>query len=145
MLENLFTAGMLLGQRNALGRLPAPPASSALPMLLGFALLALVAVALVVAFIQYRQRHHGVSVLNSPSELWAELCRVHHLDKTDSLALRELAETRALEPAASVFVRADLWQLEQDTAEIRHLRPQLQRLQGILFAGSEPLPKVVRL
>lgn len=145
MLENLFTAGLIYGQRNALGRLPAPPASSSLPMLLGFGLVSLVVMAMVVSFIQYRQRRKGASVLNSPSELWAELCRVHHLDKADSATLRELAAARALEPAASVFVRADLWQLEQDTAAIRHLRPQLQRLQGILFAGSEPPSHVVRL
>ncbi len=145
MLENLFTAGLLLGQRNALSRLPAPPANSSLPMLIGFGLVSLIVLALVVAFAQHRQRRQGRSTLNSPSELWAELCRVHHLDKTDSMALRELAEARALAPAASVFVRADLWQLERDTPEIRHLRPQLQRLQGLLFAGAEPQPKVVRI
>lgn len=145
MLENLFTSGLLLGQRHALARLPAPPAYSALPMLLGFALIALVTMAAVVALVQYRQRRNSTSVLNSQSELWAELCRVHRLDKTDATALRELAEARKLEPAASLFVRADLWKLEHDTAEIRHLRPQLQRLQGILFAGSETPPKVVRL
>jgi hypothetical protein len=114
-------------------------------MLLGFGLVSLVAMALVVAFLQYRQRRKNASALHSPSELWAELCRVHRLDKNDSQALRELVEARGLEPAASVFVRADLWQLEQDTAELRHLRPQLQRLQAVLFAGSAPAPKVIPL
>jgi hypothetical protein len=145
MLENLFTASLLFGQRNALGRLPAPPASSSLPMLIGFGLLSLVVMAMVVAFNQYRQRRKSASALNSPSELWAELCRVHHLDKTDSAALRELAEARALEPAASVFVRADLWQLENDSANIRHLRPQLQKLQAVIFGGPEKAPVVVKI
>jgi hypothetical protein len=143
MLENLFTAGMLMAQDNISTRIPAP-ASAALPLLLGMALIALVAMVLVVAIIQHRQRQ-SANGLNSPSELWAELCRVHQLDKADAAALRELADVRAMEPAASIFVRADLWQLERDTAEIRHLRPQLQRLQGILFAGSETVAQVVRL
>ncbi len=145
MLDNLLTAGLLLGQRHALGRLPAPSSLSSLPMLLGFGLLALIAMALVVALLQFRQRRNQARALHSPNELWAELCRVHRLDKTDAQALCELAKTRGIEPAASMFVRADLWQLEQDPAELRHLRPQLQRLQGILFAGAESSPKVVRL
>lgn len=143
MLETLFTSGLLLGERSTLGRLPAPPVNSTLPMLLGLGLAAVVVMALVVAFVQYRQRR-GAAALNSPSELWAELCRVHQLDKIQSGALRELAEARAMEPVASVFVRADLWQLEEDSAELKHLRPQLQRLQEQLFAAPAA-PKVVKI
>lgn len=145
MLEQLLSAGLIFGQRSAIARLPAPSSISSLPMLLGFGLVSLVVMALAVALIQYRQRRKLANALNSPNELWAELCRVHRLEKADAQALRELAEVRQLEPAASLFVRADLWQLESDSPELRHLRPQLQRLQGILFAGSEPAPKVVRL
>lgn len=150
MLENLFSVnflsgGLLLAQRNTLGRLPAPSATSTVPLLIGVGLVVLVVMALVVAFVQYRQRRNARGTLHSSSELWTELCRLHQLDKSESIALRELAEVRSMEPAASVFVRADLWQLEQDSPQIRHLRPQLQRLQGILFAGTEPQAKVVRI
>jgi hypothetical protein len=142
MLENLLATSLLFGQRNTLERYPTT-ADTALPMLFALALIAMVAMALVVALIQYRQRRLSANVLNSPSELWAELCRVHQLDKADSTALRELAEARALQPAASVFVREDLWQLERNTPEINHLRPQLQRLQSVLFAGLPEEAKVV--
>lgn len=145
MLKQLLSGGLLFAQRNTMGRLPNPTAGSTLPMLLGFGLASLAVMGLVVAVIQYRQRRQAARTLNSPTELWAELCRVHRLDKTDSLALRELAEARELEPAATVFVRADLWQLERDSAEIRHLRPQLQRLQEVLFAGMEARPTIVKI
>lgn len=133
---NMLSSGLLFGERTTLGRLPVASAGSSVPMLLGLALGALAVMALIVAFVQYRQRRNASATLNSPTELWAELCRVHQLDKTDSVALRELAEARAIVPAAGIFVRADLWKLDLDTAEIRHLRPQLQRLQSLLFAGQ---------
>ncbi len=145
MLMYLLSSGLLLADRSASSRLPATPLASSVPMLIGLGLGALVVMALIVAVIQYRQRCNPKGALNSPAELWAELCRVHQLDKADSAALRELSEARAMEPAASVFVRAELWELDRDTAEIRHLRPQLQRLQGILFAGSTLQHKIVHL
>ena len=145
MLMNLLNNGLLLAERAAVARLPAAAVASPLPMLLGLGLGALVMMALIVAVIQYRQRRSAKSALNSPTELWAELCRVHQLDKNDGAALRELSEARGMQPVASVFVRADLWQLERDTPELRHLRPQLQRLQGILFAGVELQHKIVHL
>ena len=145
MLEILLNASLLFAQRTSGRQLRLAPADSSVSLLIGLGLLALVVMGLVVAIIQYRQRRQASGVHHSPSELWAELCRVHRLEKPDVLALRELAEVRQLEPAASLFVRADLWQLEQDTVEIRHLQPQLQRLQGVLFAGSEPQPKLVRI
>jgi hypothetical protein len=145
MLDNPLSVGLLLAQRHALGRLPVPSALSSLPMLLGFGLLALAAMAVLVAMLQYRQRRNNARALHDPNELWAELCRVHRLDKIESQALRELAEARGMEPTASVFVRADLWQLDQDAAKIQHLRPQLQRLNGILFAGADTPSKVIKL
>lgn len=145
MLMNLLSSGLLLAERSALSRLPAASVASSLPMLIGLGLGAFVVMALIVAAIQYRQRRNAKGELNSPTELWAELCRVHHLEKNDSAALRELSEARGMEPAACVFVRADLWQLDRDTPELRHLRPQLQRLQSILFASSELEHKIVHL
>ena len=145
MLENLLSSTLLLAERSSLGRLPASPAGSSLPLLIGLGLTALVVMALIVFFIQYRQRRNNREALNSPTELWVELCRLHQLDKSDSAALRELAEVRAIVPAASVFVRADLWQLESDSAEIRPLRTQLQRLQSVLFAAPQQQPRSVRL
>lgn len=145
MLENLLSSTLLFAERSALGRLPASPAGSSLPLLIGLGLTALVVMALIVGFIQYRQRRNNRGALNSPTELWAELCRLHQLDKSDSAALRELAEVRTIVPAASVFVRADLWQLENDSAEIRPLRAQLQRLQSVLFAAPQQQPRSVRL
>lgn len=145
MLEAFLTSGLFFAQRNPGRQALLPTAGSAVPLLLGLGLVSLVVLAFLVALIQYRQRRQAGGAHHSPSELWAELCRVHQLDKTDVLALRELVEVRAMEPAAIVFVRADLWQLEQDNGAIQHLQPQLQRLQGLLFAGSQPEVLVVRL
>lgn len=143
MLATLLNTSLLFAQRNPARQQPTADSSVWLWMVVGFVSLGVLA--LVSVLIQYRRRRQTGGAHHSPSELWAELCRVQRLDKADVLALRELAAVRQIEPAASLFVRADLWQLEQDTADIRHLQPQLERLQRVLFAGSEPPPKVVRI
>jgi hypothetical protein len=71
--------------------------------------------------------------LNSPTRLFGELCRAHHLDRATRRLLKRLAAARGLKSPNVLFVEPDYFDVTNIPAALTVSTVELRRLRHKLF------------
>ena len=81
---------------------------------------------------RYEQRH----ATNSPTDLFRELCRIHHLTNADRRLLKRIATHWELESPALIFIEPDLFVSARLPIELHPETEHVERLRQHLFGAN---------
>ena len=97
-------------------------------------LLALLAIAVIWRRLpSFWQRYSGGRPFNHPQKLFVNLCRAHHLDRTQQRLLLTLAQWHQLPQPATLFLRPELFETDKLGPQFRLQLSQIHAMRQRLF------------